>query len=323
MGQCLNSLVSNLITIPWVKVPCQDLKHPQSSYSMKNAMNVQINFGPKDEHHIGAWFMQPTKDDLKSLPKTEDEQFVPLLPSSSEERLPLVGQNENIILYLHSISNSRAMEFRRQMCGEFQKMGCYVLAIDYRNFADSSKICCPTETSMVEDAEKAFDWIVSNVHPEANIFVWGHSIGTGVTCKVGEVLSSRNTLKPKGYILEAPFTSMKDLLESYKASCLLCCCNIGNLLTDSDMMFNNSLWLPKISEPVMILHSKDDEVIGFDLGEKLVNDTKGLKENVKLIPFEDRPSLKLRHNDMVKAIAEDSSVVVNFIQECSQSKFNV
>ena len=168
-----------------------------------------------------------------------------------------------------------------------------------------------------------FKLLIIRVYIYYILYFFSFSIGTGVTCKVGEVLSSRNTLKPKGYILEAPFTSMKDLLESYKASCLLCCCNIGNLLTDSDMMFNNSLWLPKISERVMILHSKDDEVIGFDLAEKLVNDTKGLKENVKLIPFQDRPNLKLRHNDMVKAIAEDSSVVVNFIQECSQSKFNV
>ena len=116
-------------------------------------------------------------------PRSADEQYIPPtlfnisdppMASSSSRRTPLVGKNETIMLYLHGISETRAAWYRREMYRVFQKMGCYVLAIDYRCYGDSFKLHCPTQTSFVEDALAAFEWIESIAHPEANIFIWGH-----------------------------------------------------------------------------------------------------------------------------------------------------
>ena len=174
MKQLLNTLISYIITIPFMKKPFQDLRHPQMSYSMKNAMNLNINLDRHNQHHIGAWFLQPLKDhhDDQLLPRSEDEQYIP--KTSSSPRMPLVGKNETIFLYLHGNAETRAQWHRRELYQIFQKMGCYVLAIDYRCYGDSSKLRNPTQTSMVEDGLAAFEWIESNADPDANIFIWGH-----------------------------------------------------------------------------------------------------------------------------------------------------
>ena len=67
-------------------------------------------------------------------------------------------------------------------------MGYHVLAIDYRGYGDSSKQT-PSQTSMVEDGHAAFHWIQKHSHPSSSIFIWGHSLGTGVTSKLAHVLT--------------------------------------------------------------------------------------------------------------------------------------
>ena len=170
MEAAMNFVVSKVITIPDIKIPFEDLKHPQKAYSIERAMNLYINLN--HEQYIGAWFLQPFKDG-QFLPRSLDEQYNPPTRASSL-RTPLVGKNETIMLYLHGVSETRAAWYRRKLYQAFQQMGCYVLAIDYRCYGDSSKLLCPTQTSLVEDGLAAFEWIESNVDPDANIFIWGH-----------------------------------------------------------------------------------------------------------------------------------------------------
>ena len=169
MQSIVNFLTSYIITIPFLKKPFQDLKHPEKSYGMQKAMNLNIAL-ENGEDHIGAWFLQPLEDqNVPALPKSDDEQFLPLDPNQF-----LVGQDQTLILYLHGNAETRAQHHRRVLYEIFQKMGYFVLAIDYRCYADSSKLFRPTQTTMVEDANTAFDWIRKNSHPEANIIIWGH-----------------------------------------------------------------------------------------------------------------------------------------------------
>ena len=169
MQSIVNFLTSYIITIPFLKKPFQDLKHPEKSYGMQKAMNLNIAL-ENGEDHIGAWFLQPLEDqNVPALPKSDDEQFLPLDPNQF-----LVGQDQTLILYLHGNAETRAQHHRRVLYEIFQKMGYFVLAIDYRCYADSSKLFRPTQTTMVEDANTAFDWISKNSHPEANIIIWGH-----------------------------------------------------------------------------------------------------------------------------------------------------
>ena len=117
--------------------------------------------------HLGAWFLQPLKIQNRPLPKSDDEQYL-----STQNHL--IDENDTIILYLHGNAETRSQYHRRELYRLFQKMGFYVLAIDYRCYADSSKLLRPSQTSMVEDAQTAYDWILSKSHTHVNIFVWGH-----------------------------------------------------------------------------------------------------------------------------------------------------
>ena len=141
------------------------------------------------------------------------------------------------------------------------------------------------------------------------------SLGTGVTSRLGQILSAKEELKPKGYILEAPFNCMKDEVESFKASRILTMLGmkVESILDGSDMLFDNALWLPQIQEPILILHAKDDEVIPFELAERLFENTKIQKENIEFIPFE--ANLQLRHDGIFKAIKTNLAIVTDFVQK--------
>ena len=54
MQNIINFMASYIITIPFLKKPFQDLKHPQRSYAMENAMNLQIAL-PNGQQHIGVY----------------------------------------------------------------------------------------------------------------------------------------------------------------------------------------------------------------------------------------------------------------------------
>ena len=61
----MNFVVSKVITIPDIKIPFEDLKHPLKAYSIERAMNLYINLD--HEQFIGAWFMQPLKGSVDLL----------------------------------------------------------------------------------------------------------------------------------------------------------------------------------------------------------------------------------------------------------------
>jgi abhydrolase domain-containing protein 12 len=62
-----------------------------------------------------------------------------------------------------------------------------VFSIDYRGYGDSTG--CPNETGLVKDIITLYDYIRLNKKSKSNIYLWGHSLGTGVMCHVGKLLS--------------------------------------------------------------------------------------------------------------------------------------
>ena len=155
-------------------------------------------------------------------------------------------------------------------------MGHHVMAIDYRGYGDSTWLS-PSETSMVADAKAAYDFLVQRVHPSTNIFIWGHSLGTGVTSKLSHDLSidDSRSLKPKGIILEAPFNCMLDEVETFKLAGILPYLGIqaDTVLSQADMSFDSARWLKGVKEvPILIMHAEDDNVIPFSLARKLYDE---------------------------------------------------
>ena len=147
-------------------------------------------------------------------------------------------------------------------------------------------------------------------------------MGTGIASRLGQILSTKELrIKPKGYILEAPFNCMKDEVETFKSFKILTfiggIAGIGataeNLLEQADLLFDNALWIPQIEQPVMIVHAKDDDIIPFDLAQKLFNQVKEKKENIEFVPF--NSNLHLGHMKIFKALLQFDEIIPNFIQK--------
>ncbi|VEN52873.1 unnamed protein product [Callosobruchus maculatus] len=95
----------------------------------------------------------------------------------------LSDNNYKVLLYLHGNGQDRA------------------------RYADSSKAEL-TETAIVEDIVYVYKWLKNQTN--SKIYVWGHSLGTGVATHLISNLKAEN-ISSNGLILEAPFTSLYNI----------------------------------------------------------------------------------------------------------------
>ena len=164
---------------------------------------------------------------------------------------------------------------------------------------------------MVEDAASSLFWLHDNIHPDTRIIIWGHSLGTGVTCRLGSNLKSSKR-QPIGYVLEAPFNSMDSittlLRESGSGWFGLIIGTINKifdyfadtkwLLQKRDLLFDSEKHLLDINEKVCILHAKDDAIVPFQLGERLYKKMAENSKAIKFFPF--NAEHNLGHDDIYK-----------------------
>ena len=91
---------------------------------------------------------------------------------------------------------------------------------------------------------------------------------------------------PDGFVLEAPFTSMREEVSTFKiAKVFNYFINVDKLIIDSDLSFDNEHWIKDVKTPLFILHSEDDGVIPFELGRKLYEIALKHSVKVKFYPF--------------------------------------
>ena len=80
-----------------------------------------------------------------------------------------------------------------------------------RGYGDSTGV--PSETGAVEDIITLHNFIRS-YQSTARIYLWGHSLGTGVSTHAAKVLSEFKS-PPEGLILEAPFRNIIQAAREY------------------------------------------------------------------------------------------------------------
>ena len=191
-------VVSKIICIPFLKRPFQQLQNPKH-YGIENGIDIRIPV--ENQQELGAWFVRPQVVDSATdsamkrwktiLDCNECSKFQSNTISShmcdANGRMYLTDPNETMILYLHGNSESRSQRHRRELYKRWQSVGLPVLAIDYRGYADSDGgfFFQTSQTSMVWDGVMSFRLLKKYIHPSTKLVVWGHSLGTGVTSKLG------------------------------------------------------------------------------------------------------------------------------------------
>jgi len=164
--------------------------------------------------------------------------------------LPAVNER-GVILFCHG--NAGNISNRISTLALFNELGFSSLIFDYRGYGRSEGD--PTEQGTYRDAEAAWQYLLSQGYVESEIIIMGRSLGASVAAE----LAHRH--RPKAVVLESSFTSVPDV-----AADLYPLLPVRWL---SHFSYNTLDYLPSITAPVLIVHSRDDEIIPFSHGQRL------------------------------------------------------
>jgi uncharacterized protein len=140
-----------------------------------------------------------------------------------------------------------------------REAGFAILAVEYRGWGRSTAIV-PSEQTIVQDAQIAFNELQRRELRASQRFIYGHSMGSGVAVEIASRLTA-----PAEYgalILESAFTSFPDI--ATEASFL------GRLVSS----FNNERFasidkIGKVQAPLLMMHGSADKTVPVQLGKKL------------------------------------------------------
>lgn len=159
------------------------------------------------------------------------------------------------VIFAHG--NAELIDDQPQLAQAYRERGVHVLLIEYRGYGDSQGK--PSQEGIVRDAVAFYDWLAARPEVDGRkIVLHGRSLGTGV---VSQLAAQR---APAALILESPFTSVAAFSLRYGAPTFL----IKN-------PFRTDRVLPMLTCPILVLHSRHDEIIPFSHGEKLHAIAKG------------------------------------------------
>ena len=157
-----------------------------------------------------------------------------------------------VVLFCHG--NAGNISHRLVSIQLFHELGLSVLIFDYRGYGQSSGK--PTEKGTYRDADAAWHYLVEQRGiPAEHIILFGRSLGASIAAD----LATRQSAA--GVILESAFTSVPDV-----AAQLYPWLPVRWL---SRYQYDTRKKLADIHSPVLIAHSRDDEIISYSNGERL------------------------------------------------------
>jgi fermentation-respiration switch protein FrsA (DUF1100 family) len=163
-----------------------------------------------------------------------------------------MDQPRATVLFCHG--NAGNISHRLDSIRLLHALGLQVLILDYRGYGKSEG--SPSEAGTYRDVDAAWHYLldVRGIHT-GEIIIFGRSLGAAVAAD----LASRTT--PAAVILESGFTSVADI-----AAGLYPWLPVRLL---SRYRYNNLDKVVLISAPLLVVHSRQDEIIPFSHGERL------------------------------------------------------
>jgi fermentation-respiration switch protein FrsA (DUF1100 family) len=149
--------------------------------------------------------------------------------------------------------NAGNIASRLPVAEAFGAWGFATLLFDYRGYGGSSGK--PSEEGTYRDAEAAFDRFASLLGGQPRIVVYGESLGGAVAIE----LALRR--KVARVIVEDTFTSLAEI-----ASGLYPWLPVRTFLRQR---YDSIAKVGKLSAPLLVVHSPDDDLVPFALGKKL------------------------------------------------------
>lgn len=168
------------------------------------------------------------------------------------------------LLFCHG--NAGNISHRLESIRQFHQLGLDVFIFDYRGYGESEGV--PSEAGTYRDAEAARRYLVEErQRVPARIVYFGRSLGAAVASQ----LATRHP--PRALIIESAFTSVPDFgAEVYPWL---------PIRWLARLQYPTREYLRSLHVPVLVVHSRNDEIIPFRHGEALyaaANEPKELLE---------------------------------------------
>lgn len=204
----------------------------------------------------GGMVFHPSRD-LEATPADAGLAYEDLEPRSADGTMihawfiPGPEGAKRVALFCHG--NGGNISHRLDTFRINHELGLATLIFDYRGYGRSEGQ--PSEEGLYADAEAAFQHLLSRGYAEEDVVVWGRSLGGGVASWI----ASRH--KVAALIMESTFTSITDMgARSYPWLPV-------RLL--SRFRFPSLSRMSGLRCPVLVIHSREDKVVPWDMGQKL------------------------------------------------------
>jgi len=161
-------------------------------------------------------------------------------------------QSEQVLLFFHG--NGGNISHRRDSIEIFHRLGLNVLIIDYRGYGQSEGT--PDEQGLYQDASAAWRYLTDQKgFANDQILIFGRSLGGAIAARLASGVQAR------GLILESTLSSARDFARDVFP--------ILSRLILTRYDFNTVAYIQHVNYPVLVLHSPEDEIMPFHLGEKV------------------------------------------------------
>lgn len=196
----------------------------------------------------------------------------------------LAAGDGTVVVHFHN--NREVAEQTAGVARELFARGLGVLLVEYRGYGASTDTA--SEDGLYADAEAALDMLAARgVGPE-RVVLWGTSLGSGVATEMAR--------RGRGgrLVLITPYTSIPDLVNN-----VVPYLPAGILIADH---FDSLAKAPFIAIPTVIVHGDADEIVPFQMGERLTAAISGARL-VRISGGRHGDLFQRAHTTLVNAIA--------------------
>lgn len=174
-------------------------------------------------------------------------------------------KHRGVVLFCHG--NAGNVSHRLDFLPIFNGLGLSTFMFDYRGYGKSGGR--PSERGTYLDAEAAWHYLVQTRKiPPEHIIIFGRSLGGSIAAWLAQ------GHHPRMLIVESTFTSLRNMVKDrfrWVPARLL-----------QNYQYDTRQYLQNTQCPVLIIHSRDDELIPFRQGQELYEVANGPKEFLEM-----------------------------------------
>jgi fermentation-respiration switch protein FrsA (DUF1100 family) len=176
-----------------------------------------------------------------------------------------VEKAELTVLFCHG--NGGNMTHRLDTINILNELGLNCFIFDYRGYGSSQGK--PSERGTYLDVEAAYKWLTEEKKiPSQNIILFGRSLGGSIAAYLA------TKVEAKGLIVESSFTSYVDMGRKFYP--------YMPVHLAATYSYKTIDYVRQVHGPIMIIHSRNDEVIPFEFGLRLYDAANEPKEFVEI-----------------------------------------